>query len=263
VNDAVALLALPLAAGVVATVSHTVLGRQVLARGIVFIDLAIAQCAALGLLIGAVLELHGWEQTALGIVAAMIGAGLVAGLCHVWPLRREAAIGLLYVVGASLTVMVAAIDPHGLQRVSQLLAGDPLWVTGSTLWPLLVATVPFTWLMVTRPTWMQGSRYFYPVFALMISLSLPLLGLYLVFATLILPALVAESLKTALANWIGMALSIAGYALGLLASLRFDTPSGPSIVIAMVILALISTLIFRPAMRRNSAPDSPANPPVQ
>lgn len=260
--DDIALLALPLAAGVVATISHTVLGRQVLTRGIVFIDLAIAQCAALGLLIGAVLELHGWEQTALGILAAMIGAGFVAGLCHVWPTRREAAIGLLYVAGASLTVMVASIDPHGLQRVSQLLAGDPLWVTGSTLLPLLVATVPFIWVMVSRPAWLRGSRFFYPVFALMISLSLPLLGLYLVFATLILPALVAESLKSPLADWIGMVLSVGGYALGLLASLKFDTPSGPSIVIAMVVLALLSAAISRPASQRNGQSGGPGDPPV-
>ena len=254
--DDLVLLALPLAAGIVAAISHTLLGRQVLTRGIVFIDLAIAQCAALGLLIGAVLELHGWEQTGLGILAAMIGAGLVAGLCQIWPARREAAIGLLYVAGASLTVMVAAIDPHGLQRVSQLLAGDPLWATGSTLLPLLIATLPFLWVMAKRPLWLGDSRFFYPVFALMIRL-------YLVFATLILPALVAESFKTSLANWVGIALGIAGYTLGLLASLKFDTPSGPSIVVAMVVLALMSALICRTSIQRDGPTTGPGGKQVR
>ena len=244
-TDALSLIAVPLGAGALATISHSVLGRQVLARGIVFIDLAIAQFAALGLLVGAVFGLHGWEQTALGIAAAMCGAGLVALLCRAYPTRREAAIGMLYVSGASLAVMIASIDPHGMQRVAQLLAGDPLWVTGQALWPLLVATVPFIWVMLSKPGWLEDGRFFYPVFALMISLSLPLLGLYLVFATLIIPALLIDWIRSRHALLIAMCLGTLGYTAGLTVSLVLDLPSGPSIVVAMVAIAMIFALMTR------------------
>lgn len=251
--DSLSLVGWPMLAGVVATISHTVLGRQVLSRGIVFIDLAIAQCAALGLLIGATLEWHGMEQSLLGIGFSMGGAALVAALCHFWPNRREAAIGMLYVTSASLAVLVASIDPHGLQRVAQLLAGDPLWVTGSTLWPLALATLPFLCLVVLRPHWLNDGWVFYPVFALMISLSLPLLGLYLVFATLILPAAIAEQRAGGMGTVVGVLLGVAGYGVGLALSLHLDWPSGASIVVAMVVLAGLFGLLSRRVATRQQA----------
>lgn len=140
-----ALLLPPLAAGLLALASHVPLGRQVLRRGIVFIDLAIAQVAGLGVLAGQHL-LHDAPGALLPVaaaVAALLGAALVAWLGRAWPERQEALIGLLYVGAASLAVLLVSADPHGAQKLHALLSGDVLWASWPRLLPLALATVVF------------------------------------------------------------------------------------------------------------------------
>lgn len=228
------LLLPPLTAGLMALASHLPLGRQVLARGIVFIDLAIAQVAGLGVLLAS-LVLHDaarWVSAAASMVAALVGTALVALLARLWPQRQEALIGLLYVGAASLAVLVVSQDPHGAQKLASMLSGDVLWTTWPALIPLALVTAAFLLAWRWRPSLLEG-RGFYPLFAVLVSLTLPLLGLYLVFATLIVPALVSlGARRAALAQ--GGATGVLGYALGLLGSWYWDWPSGPSIVLALV-----------------------------
>ena len=189
-----ALLLPPLAAGLLALASHVPLGRQVLRRGIVFIDLAIAQVAGLGVLAGQHL-LHDAPGALLPVaaaVAALLGAALVAWLGRAWPERQEALIGLLYVGAASLAVLLVSADPHGAQKLHGLLSGDVLWASWPRLLPLALATAVFLLALGWRPALLASGWAFYGSFALLVSLSLPPLGLYLVFTTLIVPALVAQ-----------------------------------------------------------------------
>ena len=122
-------LAAPLVAGLLALLTHVPLGEQVLRRGIVFIDLAIAQIAALGVLAagsgGGVDSSAAWWA---GSLAALAGALLVAWLARRWPDQREALIGLVYVGGAAAAMLWVSADPHGAQKLRALLAGDILWV---------------------------------------------------------------------------------------------------------------------------------------
>lgn len=251
----------PFVAGLLALCSHVPLGRQVLRRGIVFIDLAIAQVAGLGVLL-AEWWLHGghahhvhhahhthehpaWQLPLAAALAALLGSALVAALGRLWPQRQEALIGLLYVGAASAAVLLVSADAHGIEKLSALLAGDVLWATWDSLPPLALATA--AWLALAaalrrwRPAWLGSGAGFYAGFAVLVSLSLPLLGLYLVFATLIVPALVAERRARHASVW-AFAVGAAGYALGLVLSWRLDWPSGPSIVLALVLMGVFAML---------------------
>lgn len=248
-ND-LGILLLPLAAGVLVLLTHVPLGEQVLRRGIVFIDLAIAQVAALGVLMASSLIDDAVLAWLAGTAAALGGAALVAWLSHRWPRRREALIGLVYVAGAVLALLWVSADPRGGQKLSAMLSGDVLWVDAMRLAPLAAATLPFLLLHLLAPQRWADGRWFYPCFAILVSLSVPLLGLYLVFATLIVPAL-AYGGGTRAAAAKAVALGALAYAAGLLASLWWDLPSGPCIV-----LALMSGGGAAAALRRPTAPAS-------
>src|SRR5690606_17842992 len=134
------LLAAPLAPGLLALATHLPLGMQVLRRGIVFIDLAVAQFAALGAPVAGH-QAGGAAATAAGSGFALAAAALGAGLGARWPRRREAPIGLVYVGGAAASVLWVSFAPHGAQARARTLAGDVLWVDWAGMAPLAVASL--------------------------------------------------------------------------------------------------------------------------
>lgn len=221
--------------------THLPLGVQVLRRGIVFIDLAIAQFAALGALVAGH---HAGPVAAVatGIGFALAAAALVAWLGARWPQQREALIGLVYVGGAAASVLWVSVDPHGAQALARTLAGDILWVDWRGMAPLAAASLPVAVLAWRRPGLLDDARIFYPCFAVLVSLSVPLLGLYLVFATLIVPALAMRAGGSAAA---GLAVGVLGFVGGFAASALTDLPSGPVVVLALVASALAGHLLRR------------------
>ncbi|WP_119157726.1 metal ABC transporter permease [Caldimonas tepidiphila] len=238
-ND-ISVLWVPWVTGFLVLMTHVPLGEQVLQRGIVFIDLAIAQVAALGVLMaGTLIDDHHWSWPA-GSLAALGGAALVAWLSERWPERREALIGLVYIAAAAVAVLWVSADPHGHQKLSAMLAGDVLWVNWQDLLPLSIASVTVLLLQSFRPQLLSRTWAFYPCFAILVSLSVPLLGLYLVFASLIVPALSVAHRNGSSSRWLAVGLGSAGYALGLLASLWLDLPSGPSIVLTLMLTGLLT-----------------------
>jgi zinc/manganese transport system permease protein len=247
-----AVLAAPLVAGLLALISHVPLGEQVLQRGIVFIDLAIAQIAALGVLVATGTAVDAPPAWWAGTLAALLAAGFVAWLARVWPAQREALIGLVYVGGAAAAILWVSSDPHGAQKLRALLAGDILWVRTDALLPLAVGTALFALLLALRPDALRRDRLFYPAFAALISLSVPVLGLYLVFAMLIAPALGARSRPTppaGIVRALPYLLGMAGLVTGLAASYRFDTPSGPTIVLATILVSAVSSALSAVRLR--------------
>lgn len=246
-NDWMILL-LPLAAGWLILMSHLPLGEQVLQRGIVFIDLAIAQLAALGGVCGPLLfpslQLSSLLTVVSGVALALVGSGLVALICRYLPAHREALIGLLYAGSASLLMIAVAYDPHGNRALAQSLSGDILWVTESQLIWLLVAT-PLAWLGCRK-----GCRaLFYPAFAVLVTLSVPVLGVYLVFSTLIVPALVSRILNGM--RWVGWLTGALGYLAGLFISFLLDWPTGATIVLSLLVTAVLlcGTMLWRQKKR--------------
>ena len=225
-------------AGVLVTATHVPLGTQVLARGIVFIDLAIAQIAGCGVLLADQLgfEPEGAAVQVAALAAALAGALLLTWTEKVWPEVQEAVIGVVFILGATGSVLLLASNVHGSEHLRDLLVGQILWAQPSRLvWAAVVyAAILALWFGGRERLGRVG---FYVLFALAVTVSVQLVGLYLVFATLIVPPLATRQMKRNRlpAAW---GVGIAGYAAGLLLSTSLDLPSGPVIVWALVVLAL-------------------------
>jgi zinc/manganese transport system permease protein len=219
-------------AGLLVLATHAPLGLKVLERGILFIDLAIAQFAGLGVILAHAL---GWEAgaavqaAALGL--ALLGAGLLHQSDRRWPERQEAVIGVAFVVTSSLAILLLARDAQGGEHLRDLLAGQILWTGWSDL-PTLAGV-----MALVLVAWFAGVRTsplgFYLLFAVAITASVQVVGVYLVFASLVIPALAARG-RLLLAYGVGAA----GYGLGLGASSLLDLPAGAAIVMALALCAL-------------------------
>jgi zinc/manganese transport system permease protein len=233
-----------LLAGLLVLATHVPLGQEVLKRGIVFIDLAIAQVAVLGVITAEVLgfEAHGWAVQAIAAAAALAGAALLSYAERRFAAQEEALIGVLFVLAASLALLLLHGHPHGAEHLKDVLEGQILWTETRTLLPvaLLYAVVLALWFGARQRF---GRAGFYFLFALTVTASVQLVGVYLVFASLIIPALAAARLPFA------YALGALAYALGLTLSLTADLPAAPVIVCT---LALLGTAVwwFVPSVRR-------------
>lgn len=241
--------ALALVAGAAALVP---LGQQVLQRGVVFIDLAVAQAAAAGSLWGMVLLYHGEPPSdgvvdAAGLVGSLLCAGGVAVISRRWPERREALIGLLYVLFACLALLGARMDAHGRDRLLDLLAADVLWAQRPPVLALAGAAALMWGLLTWRRDLLARDAVFYGAFALVVSLAVPVLGLFVVFGLLIGPALWTRDRDRPSHLWRGTALGAGAALAGLVASWWWDAPSGPSVALACALLGL-SALIRRPPL---------------
>jgi len=227
-----------LAAGLLVTATHVPLGMQVLARGIVFIDLAIAQIAGCGVLLA---DRFGFEAEGIAVQVAALAAALGGALLltwteRVWPEVQEAVIGVVFVLGATGSVLLLSSNVHGSEHLRDLLVGQILWAQPSRLvWAALVYAV----ILVLWFGWRErlGRTGFYVLFALAVTVSVQLVGLYLVFATLIVPPLATRTMQQhrLASSW---TIGAAGYAVGLMLSTALDLPSGPVIVWMLVVLGL-------------------------
>ncbi len=228
-------------AGLLVLATHVPLGQQVLKRGIVFIDLAVAQIAALGVLIGDVLafDLQGIQAQIFAVSAALLGALLLTWTEKKWPEVQEALIGILFVLAASAGILLLANNPHGGDHLKDLLAGQILWVNSSQLVIVMLLTFAILafWFKFKNQL---GRAGFYVLFALAVTASVQLVGVYLVFSSLIIPAISvrhwAESKKLIGAYLIG---AIA-YFFGLILSAILDLPSGAMIVWSLALTGLIA-----------------------
>lgn len=227
-----------LAAGLIVAATHVPLGMQVLKRGIVFIDLAIAQIAGLGVIfadwIG--LEPQGWAVQACAFGAALAGALALTWTDRRWPEVQEAVIGVAFVLAATGALLLLAANPHGGEHLRDLLSGQILWVSPGRL--AIVAAVYAALLpLIYSPVLERRPVIFYAVFACAATVSVQVVGLYLVFTTLIVPALATRRFaRYRLAA--AYALAAAGYIVGLALSTLTDLPTGPAIVWTMAAAAV-------------------------
>jgi len=235
-----AVLAPAFAAGILVLATHVPFGQEVLRRGIVFIDLAIAQVAVLGVIVAEVLgfEPHGPGIQVVAALSALAAAGLLS-----WSERRaakhqEALIGALFVLAASLALLLLSGNPHGAEHLKELLEGQILWVEPATLVPvmLLYTMVLALWF---RARARFGPAGFYVLFALTVTASVQLVGVYLVFASLIIPALAASRIPERQRLPLAWLLGAIAYGGGLLLSLLVDVPAAPAIVCLLSGLAVL------------------------
>ena len=236
-----------LVAGVLVALSHVPLGQQVLRRGIVFIDLAIAQVAALGVIAAntAGLEVQGWMAQIAAVVAALLGALLLTWTERKRPEVQEALIGVLFVLASTAQILLLANNPHGGEELKDLLAGQILWVSTEQLVRAAIVTAAFLFVWF-RWHARLGHTGFYVLFAVMVTLSVQLVGVYLVFTTLIVPALATYRHAAKRQLTLGYALALVSYFVGLAVSVLTDLPSSAVIVWAMAVLAILLHLTARP-----------------
>ncbi len=237
-------------AGLLVTATHVPLGMQVLERGIVFIDLAIAQVAALGVIVA---DYAGWSPTGVAVQVAALGAALLCAMLltwtdHRWPQVQEAIIGVVFVVASSAAILVLAKNPHGSENLKDLLSGQILWVNPGRL-PfdaLFYGVILAVWFGLRERI---GRIGFYVLFGCAVTVSVQLVGLFLVFTTLVVPALATfYSRRRRLLK--AYAVGTLGYAAGLLLSVMTDLPSGAMIVCTVVLCGIIAALNWRaPAAR--------------
>ncbi|MDZ4255299.1 MAG: metal ABC transporter permease [Sulfuritalea sp.] len=256
------LLAVPFAAGLLVLATHVVLGIDVLRRGIIFIDLAIAQVAGLGAVAASLSDLdamlHGFGPPGMGQqIGAQLAAALAAGLGALlltwcerrWPDIQEALIGLVFVFAAAAGILLLARHPHGGEHLRDLLAGQLLWVGWRQLLPVAVLYVGVLALWF-GPAQRWPRLGFYLLFAVTVTASVQLVGVLLVFASLIAPAVATRALDGRHRVVSGYLVGAAAYAAGLGLSLYADLPAGATVVSCLCLAAFAGLLLFK---RRSGA----------
>jgi zinc/manganese transport system permease protein len=277
-SDMLDLMAAPFAACVVLVGIHAYLGMHVIQRKVIFVDLALAQLAALGatfgFLIGAGHEGAGVYLFSLGF--ALIGAAIfsVSRMRHA-RIPQEAIIGIVYAVALAMAILVADRAPDGAEHIKETLVGTILWVT----WPTIGKTA-LIYALVGALHYLFRKRFFqisfrpeeafgenrrvrmwdflfYLTFAFVITSSVAIAGVLLVFSFLVIPAVIAnlfaDRIGARLA--IGWSVGIVACLAGLAGSYRMDMPSGPAVVTSLGMALIISALIYyiRNAPRRGAA----------
>ena len=247
-------------AGIIVLSTHVPLGKQVLARGIIFIDLAIAQIAALGVILA---QFLGVDEQSFAIqfaaaAAALAGAGLLAWTDRRWPQYQEPLIGTLFVLAATGGLLLLSNNPQGGEHLKDLLVGQILWVSFAQLIPAALLSAILLAFMWWRRERLVGLP-FYGLFALAITVSVQLVGVYLVFASLIVPALATAGMRGRPRLLTAYAIGLLGYVSGLVLSAILDLPSGAMIVWTLAACALLAQLV--PSVR-SSHPARPAPLPA-
>jgi len=276
-TEVLAFLAAPFAAAALLAVILGYFGIHVILRRVIFVDLALAQIAALGSIVAFIRGHEPGSGTSLlySFVAALLGAGIFS-----WTRTRrervpqEAIIGITFVVASALAILIADRAPEGAEHIKELLAGAILWVT----WPMVlrdllsfaaVGALHFAlrrrFCLITEDPEEAFRRglpvrlwdfVFYASFGVVITLAVGVGGVLMVFAYLVAPAILAVGSARGWSARLGIALGtgVLASALGLGASYRWDFPSGPAVVCTLGLFLLLWT-----AGRGMTARRSPVN----
>ncbi len=263
------LLGAPLAEAALLVGIHTWLGLHVLRRGVIFVDLALAQVVALGALVGLLVGIEPGSVAAVAftLVFALLGAMLLSALRPAPGSRvpQEALIGLVYALAAALALLVMAKVPEGSHHLAESLSGTLLWVSWDTVltgvW--VYGGVGVVHWLARRPltaisddaeaaaaaglnvAWWD--LVFYGTFAVVVTHSVATAGVLLVFVFLVAPATLATLFVAGLRNQllVGWAVGLIVCVSGLGLSLHLDLPGGPTVVgVYAVALALVGVTVW-------------------
>ena len=234
-----------LVAGLLILATHVPLGMIVLNRGLIFIDIALAQVAALGVVFASLM----WGASSIWVVqlcavAAAIGcAAILTWTDSRWPEIQEAIIGVIYALAAAAQIILLAYSPNGAEQLKALMVGQILWVTPLQL--VIVAAI----YAVVMAIWFfrdlaRERLLFYAVFAVAITASVQIVGVLLVFASLIVPAMAARHAPPGWRLAIAFNVGVVGYLAGFLASAVLDLPTGAAIVVALIPVALAAAILI-------------------
>jgi zinc/manganese transport system permease protein len=256
-NELIALLATPFFACVVLVLIHCQFGLHVLKKNVVFVDLALAQCAALG---ATVAFMQGHLPQSPGAYAWSLGfalsAALLLSLVRYAPKKipAEALVGVIYIAAAAAAILLIERAPQGAEHLKQILTGSVLTVSFDDLIDVTVlyALIGFSLAYATKKAWLDGAGTtgwladlcFYAAFGLVVTSSVAIAGVLLVFSFLIIPALIGLLLSSNIKmQWAyGVLVGCLASLVGLLASYWLDTSTGATIVCAFALILCIFLL---------------------
>lgn len=251
----------PIVAGLVILSIHAYLGLHVLARGVIFVDLAFAQIAALGTTFAVLVGLGGGTVELMFALAATLLGALVFSFTRMEGsvVPQEAIIGITYVLASAAVILIASLTAEGAEHIQETMTGTLIWVD----WPAIgKMAVPYAiigaihWIFRRRflgvsfapertPSARMWDFLFYLLFGIVIAFSVELAGVLMVFSTLVIPGVVAflftNRLGTALAiAWGSGAVAIVG---GIGASFWWDVATGPLLVCAFGAVLIVAAVV--------------------
>lgn len=262
------LIGWPLAAALVLLGLHVYLGLHVVMRGVIFVDLALAQVAAFGTALGVII---GWEADAYQSYLLALGCTFLGALLFSFfrskrkSIPQEAIIGITYVIAAAAMILLFSKSPHGGEEINHLLVGSILFVTPETVWMttvlyLILGLIHWRWrkqfwavsLLYSndnagkneKTTNWHWDLFFYVTFGLVVTNSVKIAGVLLVFSFLIIPSIAAAMFVTTIRNrlifgWIfGLIASVGG----MVASLFLDLPAGAALVVTFGLLLILTAV---------------------
>lgn len=241
------------------------LGIHVVRRGIIFIDIAMAQMASLGICVAVLYHIELESPAAFGIALAftLLGAAIFALTGkRSSQVPQEAVIGIAYVVAAATAVLLLSRAAEGDEEIKNMLVGNILLVSPHEVWVclglfVLVGLFHFAFrrkfLLVSfdrEGAYAQGLNVrwwdflFYASFGFVVTSFVRIAGVLLVFTYLIVPAVCGISLAGSLMKRmvIGLVIALVGGVVGLIASYEWDLPSGAAMVCVFGVLLILVTL---------------------
>ena len=263
--EALTFLFYPFLGCVLLILIHAYFGIHILERGIIFVDLAMAQFIALGIALAFLLGHEGSARNYYAVAFAVVGASVFSMARRIQRIvNMEAFIGVLYIFSLAGSILILDRTPHGLEEFKSILNGNILWVTSSDLLKtfILYAAIGLLHLVFRKkffalsyeesngPFW---EFLFFLSFAFVLVSSVQLAGILQVFSFLVIPALIGRlftrsPMKILIGGWgIGLAASMVGITL----SYKLDLPTAP-LIVASLSVAFFILLIFRIVWKRRS-----------
>jgi zinc/manganese transport system permease protein len=230
---------------------HAYFGIHILERGIIFVDLALAQFIGIGIALSFLMG--GERHVLLSLIFAMIGALILAFSKRAAKyVNIEAFIGVLYIFSVSAAILILDRSPHGLEEFKTIINGNIIWVTPADIFStFIVYGLVGALHVVLRKKFFalsfegKGSFWlellFFASFAVVLVKSVKMAGILQVFSFLVIPALIGrtffrEPFKALMTGWLlGVIVSIGGIFL----SYKFDIPTAPVIVVSLSIIFFV------------------------
>ena len=258
------LILAPLTVGLIIVAINAYFGLHIIRRGVIFVDLAFAQIAALGTTVALLMGVHAgstgsWALTFLFTVVGAAIFSLTRMEDSIVP--QEAIIGITYVVASALVILLTGFTAEGADHVKETLTGSLIWTTWPTVGVVAVAYAliglfhylardpmrRITFAPATARRLRLWDFIFYLTFGIAITFSVTLAGVLLIFSTLVIPATIAFLFTASFARALVLAWVSGGLALvlGLWASVAWDVATGPLLVVAFGV-ALVVAFALRP-----------------
>lgn len=267
--DLLSLMVLPFLVSVVLVGIHAYLGLHVIQRGVIFVDLALAQVAALGATLGFLLGfgMHSTGSYLVSLIATLSAAAVFSYLKREdSEVPQEAIIGIVYAVSSAAAIICLSYAPEGGEELKALLVGHLLFVSSSDLLEVFIAYSVIGlihWLfrkqfLLASFDLKEAKRigmsirlwdfFFYAIFGFVVTSSVKIAGVLLVFTMLIVPAvsgvLLAKSVVSRLL--VGWGFGIVATSFGILTSYYFDLPTGAAIVCLFGVFLIIVYVALKP-----------------